>query len=228
MAHAVSLSLDNITVRQFDGLYSLNDLHKASGGERKHQPNRFIRLDQTQALIAELGACPEMGTPSANSQTPLRTVNDGENNGTYACRELVIAYAAWISAAFHLKVIRVFLAQTKPLPNVDQALAGANLIAARVQEAVFKQIMKSGEWAHDRWLLSFDFSRDGSQPCVRKIGPHDMAARETLNVTLNRLADQLQMPNSYPVELFIPLWMAINNKLAGKTQGNRQRMEVLE
>lgn len=220
MAHAVPLSLDNITVRQIDGLYSLNDLHRAAGGEKRHEPSRFSRLDSTQALVREIEHSPEMGSA-------LKTINGGSTPGTYACRELVIAYAAWISAAFHLKVIRVFLAQTKPLPNVDQALAGANLIAARVQEAVFKQLLEHGEWVHDRWLLSFDFSREGSQPCVRKVGPHDMATRETLNMTLNRLADQLQMPNSYPVELFIPLWMAINNKLAGRTQGRHQRMEAL-
>lgn len=106
---APAFTLDTIAVRQIDGLYSLNDLHAAAGGEKRHEPNRFIRNQQTQALLAELGACPEMGTPCADSRTPLRIVNDGTNNGTYVCRELVIAYAAWISAAFHLKVIRVFL-----------------------------------------------------------------------------------------------------------------------
>jgi len=103
------LTIGDFSVRQLGGLFSLNDLHTAAGAAKRHAPNRFMRLDNTKELLTELGACPEMGTPSAESQTPLRTVNDGTNNGTYACRELVIAYAAWISAAFHLKVIRVFL-----------------------------------------------------------------------------------------------------------------------
>lgn len=109
-----AFTLDTIAVRQFDGLFCLNDLHAAAGGEKRHEPNRFIRNQQTQALLAELGASPEMGTP-------LRTVNDGANNGTYACRELVIAYAAWINAAFHLKVIRVFLAQHAPAATITPA-----------------------------------------------------------------------------------------------------------
>ena len=115
-----AFTLGEIAVRQLNGLFSLNDLHRAAGAARRHEPARFIRLDGTKALIAELGAYPEMGTPSTNSQTPMRVINDGENNGTYACRELVIAYAAWISAAFHLKVIRVFLAATTPQAEPTQ------------------------------------------------------------------------------------------------------------
>ena len=116
-----AFTLGEIAVRQLNGLFSLNDLHRAAGAARRHEPARFIRLDGTKALIAELGAYPEMGTPSTNSQTPMRVINDGENNGTYACRELVIAYAAWISAAFHLKVIRVFLAATTPQAEPTQS-----------------------------------------------------------------------------------------------------------
>lgn len=97
-----ALTILSTKIRQLDGLYSLNDLHKAAGGESKHQPALFMRNEQTQSLVEEI--------KSTDSQICTKTVRGGQG-GTYACRELVIAYAAWISAAFHLKVIRVFLEQ---------------------------------------------------------------------------------------------------------------------
>ena len=97
----IALTLGNITVRQHNGLFSLNDLHKASGGEENFKPALFLRNDQAKALIAEIAK-------GADLHLFLNTTK-GRNGSTYACRELVIAYAAWISAAFHLKVIRVFL-----------------------------------------------------------------------------------------------------------------------
>ncbi len=132
----IALTLGNITIRQQNGLFSLNDLHKAAGGEAKHQPALFMRMEQTQALITEIGN-------STDSQS-FKT-KEGRNGGTYACRELVIAYAAWISAAFHLKVIRVFLAATtRPAnPAIDydrispaQAQDLKEIVAAIVQEGI--------------------------------------------------------------------------------------------
>ncbi len=109
---AIALTLGNINVRQQNGLFSLNDLHKAAGGELRHRPVEFLRLEQSQALLNEL-------QKGGDSHLFLNTAK-GRNGGTYACRELVIAYAAWISAAFHLKVIRVFLAATTPQAEPTQ------------------------------------------------------------------------------------------------------------
>lgn len=103
---AIALNLGDITVRQHNGLFSLNDLHKASGGNPNQRPGEFIRNQQIKELVEEI----------SNAGISAFESRKGNNGGTYACRELVIAYAAWISAAFHLKVIRVFLDATTGRP----------------------------------------------------------------------------------------------------------------
>lgn len=115
----IALTMGNITVRQLNGLFSLNDLHKASGGNPNQRPGEFIRNQQTQELAAEL----------SNAGISAFESRKGNNGGTYACRELVIAYAAWISAAFHLKVIRVFLAATTPQAEPTQTRLDYNRIS---------------------------------------------------------------------------------------------------
>ncbi|MCL6248029.1 KilA-N domain-containing protein [Acinetobacter sp. ANC 4945] len=102
------LVIGEFSIRQDeDGRYCLNDLHKASGYDKKHQPAYFIRNQQTKDLIAEIEN-PSNGA-SANLQMPaVGKVNDGKNNGTYVVKELVYSYAMWIFAKFHLMVIRAY------------------------------------------------------------------------------------------------------------------------
>ena len=76
---------------------------------------------------------------------------EGRNGGTYVCRELVIAYAAWISAAFHLKVIRVFLEQVKPelmqIPQQFITAAQAGELATLIQERFPDGIDRPYAWS---------------------------------------------------------------------------------
>lgn len=81
-----------------DGRFCLNDLHKAAGGERRNDPHDWLRLKQTTELVQEL----------SDTGIPVTTIRGGKVQGTYVCKELVYAYAMWISAKFHLHVIRTF------------------------------------------------------------------------------------------------------------------------
>jgi len=111
-----SLTILSNNIRFNDGLYSLNDLHKTSGAENRSRPTKFLRLDQTKELIQEISACPDM-------DNPVKTV---QGVGTWVCKELVYAYAMWISAKFHLHVIRAFdqlALSSQPLSRSDSSLS---------------------------------------------------------------------------------------------------------
>jgi len=109
----LNLTIAHIEISQLDGFFSLNALHKASGKEGKHQPNRFFRTKQTQDLITEIEQTPNMGFA-------LKTKAGGAGgSNTYACKELVYAYAMWISPKFNLMVIRAFDALQTSLQPAD-------------------------------------------------------------------------------------------------------------
>lgn len=91
------ISVANVAIRQFDNLYSLNDLHKAAGGENRHKPSLWANNNQTLDLIAEIE---KAGIPAIQKKQGL---------GTFVSKELVVHYGMWISPAFSLKVIRAFL-----------------------------------------------------------------------------------------------------------------------
>ncbi|MCO7634145.1 KilA-N domain-containing protein [Pseudomonas guariconensis] len=95
-----ALMIAGIEIHQdHDGRFSLNDFHRAAGGENRHKPSLWAENQQAQELIEEIG---KAGIPA------LRVVRGGRSPGTYACKELVYAYAMWVSPTFSLHVIRTF------------------------------------------------------------------------------------------------------------------------
>lgn len=118
------LVIANIHIKQdADGRYCLNDFHKAAGSEARHKPSNFLRIEQTKELIEEI----EQG--SDMRLAVVHTIHGGNGRGTYVLKELVYSYAMWISAKFHLHVIRAydslvnFRPPLAPVTNLD-ILAG--------------------------------------------------------------------------------------------------------
>lgn len=83
-----------------DGRFSLNDFHRAAGGEDRHSPNRWTRTEGYDGLVKVL--TPELAF------APSQVKRGGAAPGTYACKELIYSYAMWISPEFHIKVVRTF------------------------------------------------------------------------------------------------------------------------
>lgn len=118
MSASIALTVADVTVSQDEhGRFSLNDLHRAAGGKKQQQPSNWLRTDTTKALIRQLSNSSESYisrgvTPQirGNEEVPIAPVSSrvGGDGGTYVVRELVYAYAMWISAAFHIKVIRAY------------------------------------------------------------------------------------------------------------------------
>lgn len=103
-----NLTILNTSIRTLDGLYSLNDFHIASGNDPKHRPSLFVRNEQTKELVKEIEN--ERSTKTIFALKTIRGGADITKQGTWACEELVLSYAMWISPKFHLVVLRAFLA----------------------------------------------------------------------------------------------------------------------
>lgn len=107
-----AIQISNVAIRQNDNqFYNLNDLHKASGGCEKYKPSNWLRLQQAQELIAEI---------EAEGGKACEVIHGGKNRGTFVCKELVYAYATWISAKFFLLVIRTFDAIVSGNLNINK------------------------------------------------------------------------------------------------------------
>lgn len=136
---STSLTVLTTAIRQdAEGRYCLNDCHKASGGDASKAPGQWMANKQTKALIAEIDTV-EIPTVSETAGKSVVTV-EGRNGGTYVAKELVYAYAMWISPAFHLKVIRAFDAMmqvnstVETTPALPKTYAQALLAAAHAEQ----------------------------------------------------------------------------------------------
>tara|TARA_R110002020_G_scaffold280424_2_gene496173 strand:- start:196 stop:1044 length:849 start_codon:yes stop_codon:yes gene_type:complete len=160
-----------------DNLYSLNDVHKASGGDKKHQPSFFMRNQETKDLVKEIES-----TDKTLAVKRVQGGNDKSKQGTYVCKEVVYRYAMWISPKFALLVIRTFdklvtgelkvqsnqltAEQTLPLRNAVNKLVTKSGImypeaykivhqqfnVKHIKDLTHEQLARAIEYIHDRIL----------------------------------------------------------------------------
>ena len=95
------LIITDVAIRQDShNRYCLNDLHKASGNEKKYKPANWLRNQQAIDLIKFL--------ESEKSTDDKRVIFVKQGVGTFVIKELVYAYVMWINPVFHIKVIRAY------------------------------------------------------------------------------------------------------------------------
>lgn len=132
-----TLAISGISIRQdSNGRFCLNDLHKAAGGEKKYQPANWLRTQQTIELVAFLES-------EERVHKPLEILQGGSLQGTFAIKELVYAYATWISAKFFLTVIRAYDSLVNSVPYGLKDLAPVTKAQYGILSAIVSEIATS-------------------------------------------------------------------------------------
>ena len=121
-----NLTILSNNIRELNNLFSLNDLHKASGYGQNKRPKYFLSNQQTKDLIDEI---------SIGGISPIYAQ---QGLGTFGCKEIVIAYGAWISPKVNLAVIRAFLTQQERITSQGLTPAQQRHIQNRVKELASK------------------------------------------------------------------------------------------
>lgn len=196
-----------------EGRFSLNDLHRAAveGGVTKDiRPNEWMALDRTKELADILIA-------ENRSSSPIKA-SAGRYGGTYVSKELVYAYAMWISSAFHLQVIRAYDALANG--SLDDAIRitrrqadrqAALLEAPALTDAVIHSRKVAGkEVEHYHFVNEFDLINRVALGMSAKqyraahgLGPDD-SIRDTLTGLEIKCIQHLQRYNASLIDFGLP------------------------
>lgn len=84
------------------GRWSLNDLHKASGGSKLKEVSRWRKLAQTQEMVDIL----QDDYPGVEV---IASSRGGKTPGTFVAPELAVDYASWVSPHFRVATTRVIV-----------------------------------------------------------------------------------------------------------------------
>lgn len=172
----MSLIVCSKTIRQDrDGRYRLNDLHKAAGAEKRNSPSYWLENQQTKNLV-------ELLETTVNPVVSL----EGRNGGTYACKELVYAYAMWISPEFHLNVIQAYDALV--LGKIDEAKRIASRGRARLESPVLNESIKTHREKTGKPLNHYLFSNE-----------YDMINKITLGMTAKQYRERHDLGKANPI-----------------------------
>jgi len=116
-----NLTILNVEISTLNGLYRLNDLHKASDLPEHKRPSKFMANGRTVSFIDVLAK-------ARNRAEVHSDVAGGNMPGTYGCKELLVAYGAWLSPEVDVATIQAFIEKVEQKP-----LTPAEMFAAQAQ-----------------------------------------------------------------------------------------------
>lgn len=142
-----------------EGRYSLNDLHKASGGNPNAQPAFFMRRKETDSLIASIANSANLQSIAEN-ETTVNPVfkKEGRGGGTFVCKELVYEYAMWLDSDFKLKVIHAFDALANGRLKDAERIASRN--TARLEAPYLTDAIKHRREVQGKEVAHYHFSNE--------------------------------------------------------------------
>lgn len=193
----LSLEFGDIVIRQDgQGRYCLNDLHKAAGGEKKYQVSNFMRLDTTQELCAEIERSSDVSNETKSKAYVRVQGGDHRLQGTFVVKELVYAYAMWISPAFHLKVIRTFDSLVQQQLAAIQCQAVNHVIPADfVSRKEFEKLQLDNHSKVRRYEFMIDRLRDEVSSLLNRSQCYDVLLHESA-ITLEDAGQKLNIAAS--------------------------------
>lgn len=109
--------LSNVKVE--NEMFSLTDLWKLAGSQNNKEPKFWLRQDGTVLLIETLS---EMLKGDFKSPLKLVKIKRGNNGGTYAHKNIALAYAKYLDPKLHILVNEVFFERIEEEKNPDLAI----------------------------------------------------------------------------------------------------------
>ncbi len=141
-----TLSFNGHAIRVEGEMACLTDMWKANGSDDSQRPARWREQAATIQFIEFI----EETVIAKNDNECFRTVTGGPNQGTFAHWQIALAYAKYLSPAFHAwcnTVVRDHMAGRPAGPMVPTTLAGALRLAAELEDQRVALVTKVEELA---------------------------------------------------------------------------------
>lgn len=140
----MKLTIGSKSIRMKDGLYCLNDLHKASGGDPNNAPSQWVKNKQTKDFLQTM-------------EISLVKV-EGRSGGTYSEKKAVYSYAMWISPQFQSHVIDAYDALVTG--QLEEATRAATRKTAKLEAPFMTKAVKFTRDAQGKKSQHFHFSNE--------------------------------------------------------------------